>query len=144
MKTKQIKELHYNKQIVAEQQTLTKASAQQISAFAASEKTETNNKIKLCLKLHKQYIADIEMVTGVTTNMSPNLVGAAVVPTQLKETPIKSDRRVSVKCVTKKVPLHCKAWIKSASERIRGARAKKLSLAILAFWKLACAIFAYD
>ncbi|XP_023168395.1 protein hairy [Drosophila hydei] len=33
------------------------------------------------------------MVTGVTTNMSPNLVGAAVVPTQLKETPIKSDRR---------------------------------------------------
>ncbi|XP_017957984.1 protein hairy isoform X2 [Drosophila navojoa] len=33
------------------------------------------------------------MVTGVTTSMSPNLVGAAVVPTQLKETPIKSDRR---------------------------------------------------
>lgn len=42
------------------------------------------------------------MVTGVTTNMSPNLVGAAVVPTQLKETPIKSDRRVSVKSVAKK------------------------------------------
>lgn len=74
------------------------------------------------------------MVTGVTTNMSPNLVGAAVVPTQLKETPIKSDRRVSVKCVTKK-KYRCiaKTWIKSASERTRGARAKKLSLVILAF-----------
>lgn len=36
------------------------------------------------------------MVTGVvTTNMNPNVLGA--VPTQLKETPLKSDRRVSVK-----------------------------------------------
>lgn len=35
------------------------------------------------------------MVTGVvTTNMNPNVLGA--VPTQLKETPLKSDRRVSV------------------------------------------------
>ncbi|EDV90858.1 GH12946 [Drosophila grimshawi] len=33
------------------------------------------------------------MVTGVTSNMSPNVLGTAVVPTQLKETPIKSDRR---------------------------------------------------
>lgn len=56
-------------------------------------------KLKLCLKLHKQYIADIDMVTGVTTNMNPNVLGNAapvVVPTQLKETPLKSDRRVSV------------------------------------------------
>lgn len=42
------------------------------------------------------------MVTGVvTTNMNPNVLGAAAaavaVPTQLKETPLKSDRRVSVK-----------------------------------------------
>lgn len=39
------------------------------------------------------------MVTGVTTNMNPNVLGNAapvVVPTQLKETPLKSDRRVSV------------------------------------------------
>lgn len=43
------------------------------------------------------------MVTGVTTNMNPNVLGNAapvVVPTQLKETPLKSDRRVS--CLTKK------------------------------------------
>lgn len=59
------------------------------------------NNIKLCLKLHKQYIADIDMVTGVvTTNMNPNVLGA--VPTQLKETPLKSDRRVSVKKTEKK------------------------------------------
>lgn len=60
---------------------------------------EKKNSIKLCLKLHKQYIADIEMVTGVTTNMSPNVLGTAVVSTQQqqhKEAPIKSDRRVSV------------------------------------------------
>ncbi|EDV94299.1 GH22529 [Drosophila grimshawi] len=43
---------------------------------------------------YDQYIADIEMVTGVTSNMSPNVLGTAVVPTQLKETPIKSDRRL--------------------------------------------------
>ncbi|ALC43507.1 h [Drosophila busckii] len=33
------------------------------------------------------------MVTGVTTNMSANVMANAVVPAQLKETPIKSDRR---------------------------------------------------
>lgn len=45
------------------------------------------------------------MVTGVTTNMNPNVLGNAapvVVPTQLKETPLKSDRRVSVKQKKKK------------------------------------------
>lgn len=42
------------------------------------------------------------MVTGVvTTNMNPNVLGA--VPTQLKETPLKSDRRVSVKKRKKKL-----------------------------------------
>lgn len=37
------------------------------------------------------------MVTGVTaSNMTANVLGTAVVPAQLKETPLKSDRRVSV------------------------------------------------
>lgn len=33
------------------------------------------------------------MVTGVTANMNANVMGTAVVPSQLKETPLKSDRR---------------------------------------------------
>ncbi|KAM8709031.1 hypothetical protein ACLKA7_015925 [Drosophila subpalustris] len=33
------------------------------------------------------------MVTGVTVNMNANVMGTAVVPSQLKETPLKSDRR---------------------------------------------------
>lgn len=54
------------------------------------------------------------MVTGVvTTNMNPNVLGA--VPTQLKETPLKSDRRVSVKKKRKTKTDSTKAattWIK--------------------------------
>lgn len=50
-------------------------------------------KTKLCLKLNKQYLT--EMVTGVTAANMTNVLGTAVVPAQLKETPLKSDRRVS-------------------------------------------------
>ena len=48
-------------------------------------------KTKLCLKLNKQYLT--EMVTGVTAANMTNVLGTAVVPSQLKETPLKSDRR---------------------------------------------------
>jgi len=59
-------------------------------------------KPKLCLKLNKQYLT--EMVTGVTAANMTNVLGTAVVPAQLKETPLKSDRRVSVFSGEYKIP----------------------------------------
>jgi len=74
-------------------------------------------KPKLCLKLNKQYLT--EMVTGVTAANMTNVLGTAVVPAQLKETPLKSDRRVSVFSGEYKIPKKKNTSQKPPRKRIK-------------------------